>query len=190
MTGTRPQAGRRSFLHLSIDPSPYGDDQKVSTSPGSTSPPSSPYVSVASSGTTPTSEGSDWVIYSVLCLYDFESHDPDHLPFTKNEILDIVKQEETGWWAAIRPGGKQIGWVPKAFVQPLTVEMTEKLRTVREELRVFEYEAEQLYNSAPISHLHHLFDPDPSPSSTLDGDWSTSESNKVRALSSPYVHPI
>ena len=161
MLGSHSQTVRRS-LHLSIDPSPYGE-QRISRSPDSTSPSSSARLSVATAGTTPTSDGPEWILLSVLCLYDFESHDSDHLSFRKNQILDIVKQEESGWWAAISPDERRVGWVPKAFLQPLSVEMVEKLRTVREELRVFEYGAEQLYNSAPISHLHHLYDIESSP---------------------------
>ncbi|KAF8204304.1 ras guanine nucleotide exchange factor domain-containing protein [Mycena galopus ATCC 62051] len=89
------------------------------------------------------------IVCSVLCMYDFQSDDADHLAFRKNEILDVVKQEDTGWWAAMRRGGDLIGWIPQAFVNPLSDEMTEKLWNVREELRVYEYDAEQLYNAAP-----------------------------------------
>jgi hypothetical protein len=108
---------------------------------------------------------SELIICSVLCMYDFQSNDPDHLEFRKNEILDVVKQEDTGWWAAMRRGGDFIGWVPQAFVNPLSEEMTEKLWNVREELRVYEYDAEQLYNAAPTVRNNEWYDtsPDPSP---------------------------
>ncbi|KAJ7269310.1 ras guanine nucleotide exchange factor domain-containing protein [Mycena haematopus] len=108
---------------------------------------------------------SELVICSVLCMYDFQSEDADHLEFRKNEILDVVKQEDTGWWAAMRRGGDLIGWIPQAFVNPLSDEMTEKLWNVREELRVYEYDAEQLYNAAPTVRNNEWYDtsPDPSP---------------------------
>lgn len=93
------------------------------------------------------------IICTVLCMYDFQSDDPSHLSFSKNEMLDIITQEATGWWAAMRRGASVVGWIPQAFVRPLSMEMTERLRNIREELRVFEYDAEQLYNSAPISRL-------------------------------------
>lgn len=156
MASSRSHNARQS-LHLSIDPSPY-KAQQLSVSPDSGSPSSSNRVSIATSHTSPTSGESDWIIYSVLCLYDFESADRDHLPFTRNEILDIVKQEESGWWAAVRPGGRKVGWIPKAFVQPLSDDMAERLRKVQKNLRVFEYEAERLYESAPISDMSHLYD--------------------------------
>lgn len=94
------------------------------------------------------------MICTVLCLYDFDAKDSNHLSFRKNEILDVVKQEESGWWAAVRTGGLDVGWIPNTFVKPLSYDMAERLRNVREGLRVFEYEAEQLYNAAPISRLH------------------------------------
>jgi son of sevenless-like protein len=98
-------------------------------------------------------------------MYDFQSTDADHLPFRKNEILDVVKQEDTGWWAAMRRGGDSIGWIPQAFVKPLSEEMTEKLWNIREELRVYEYDAEQLYNFAPTTRNNEWYDvsPDRSP---------------------------
>lgn len=95
----------------------------------------------------------------MLCLHDFDSDDPDHLPFSKNEILEIVKQEESGWWAAMRKGFTRVGWIPRAYVQPLSEEMADKLWNVREELRAYEYGAEQLYNTAPIATSVQIYDP-------------------------------
>ncbi|KAJ7597375.1 ras guanine nucleotide exchange factor domain-containing protein [Mycena floridula] len=151
-------APTRQALHVSIESSPYNQN-RLQLSPDSDSP-----SSRASDSTSPTSGSSESIITSALCMFDFQSNDPVHLPFRKNEILDIVKQEDTGWWAAMRQGGDMIGWVPQAFLQPLSEEMTDRLRNVREELRVYEYEAEQLYNSAPIARAIPLYDPDPFPS--------------------------
>jgi son of sevenless len=107
--------------------------------------------------------GLDWILCSVLCLHDFESNDPDHLSFCKNEILHIVKQEETGWWAAVRQNGTQVGWIPSAFVAELEGSELDKLQKVRFDLRVYEYDAERLYNSAPLSQLHNIYtDPEES----------------------------
>ncbi|KAJ8701987.1 hypothetical protein PTI98_000737 [Pleurotus ostreatus] len=131
--------------------------------PSSNSPPSSLMSSTtassatADSSTVPTATFP--IIYSVLCLHDFDSDDPDHLPFSKNEILEIVKQEESGWWAAMRKGFTRVGWIPRAYVQPLSEEMADKLWNVREELRAYEYGAEQLYNTAPIATSVQIYDP-------------------------------
>ena len=143
----------RRDLHLSIDPSPYEANCRLS-SESSTPSSASARGSTDTYPTSPSSSGSDLgVVFSVLCFYDFQSDDPSHLPFYKNELLDIVKQEDSGWWAAMRRGGNIIGWVPQAFVRPLSPDMTDRLRHVREELRVFEYDAEQLYQSAPILRI-------------------------------------
>ncbi|KAL0576874.1 hypothetical protein V5O48_005109 [Marasmius crinis-equi] len=140
----------RQSLHLNIDPSPYSSSL-LHHSPESGSPSSS---SRPSTDTSPTSSYSD-ATYSVLCMYDFSSDDPVHLPFRRNEILDVVRMEPSGWWAAMRKGGESdiVGWIPAAFVKPLSEEMTYRLMNVRAELRIYEYEAEQLYNTAPTSRI-------------------------------------
>ncbi|KAJ6520256.1 ras guanine nucleotide exchange factor domain-containing protein [Mycena sanguinolenta] len=156
----------RHSLHLNIDASPYTLQGIPS---GSDSPSSSARASIGTELTSPArSSMSELVICSVLCMYDFKSDDVDHLEFSKNEILDVVKQEDTGWWAAMRRNGDFIGWIPQAFVNPLTDDMAERLWNVREELRVYEYDAEQLYNAAPTVRNNEWYDtsPDPSPISS------------------------
>lgn len=149
--------GQRS-LKIFID-EPYNPQtEHYSTSSSS----SSPVSARASTVTGSDDDGSDTVLQSVLCMHDFRSNDPGVLGFRRNEILDIVRREETGWWAAMRAGGDVIGWIPQAFVKPLTKEMADRLRNVHEELRVYEYEAEQLYNSAPVSLSVPLDDTDSS----------------------------
>jgi son of sevenless-like protein len=72
-----------------------------------------------------------FVSYSVLCLHDFNPEDAGLLPFRKNEVLDIIKRDESGWWAAIRqrPDGPVVGWIPQAYVSVLSEEMAIKLRS-------------------------------------------------------------
>lgn len=98
----------------------------------------------------------DIPFFCVLCMYDFDSDDPDHTPFKENDILKIIAQEPSGWWAA--QVGEHVGWIPSAFVAVIPHEMVETLRKVPHEMRVYEYKAEALYNGAPLSGL------------TLDGD--------------------
>ncbi|KAK7465269.1 hypothetical protein VKT23_005248 [Stygiomarasmius scandens] len=149
----------RQPLHISIDPSPYHQFSSNSSSPST----SSAHPSPGTTATSPASTLSDGILCSVLCIYDFQSSDPAHLSFHKNEILDIIKQEDSGWWAAMRKGGDIVGWIPQAFVKSLTEEMAERLWNVREELRVYEYEAEKLYLDAPTSRIPFDEDPDPAP---------------------------
>ena len=80
---------------------------------------SSSDLGLLTSGSSPGSGVSDWALCQVLCMFDFESSDPDQLSFNKDEILTVIKQEESGWWAAMRPDGDRIGWIPSSFVEPL-----------------------------------------------------------------------
>jgi son of sevenless-like protein len=191
MPGSRIQAVRQ-HLHISIDPYRPTHGRNVS-SPASTASPTSTHASISTSrasvSTTSTTSTcysnveprsalssagtSDWVLFSVLCLHDFESDDPDHLFFRKNEILRVVKQEETGWWAAVRQNGTQVGWIPSAFVVELQDAELDKLQKVHFDLRVYEYDAGRLYNSALISQLHSACT-DSSQSPTLDARGETS----------------
>lgn len=74
------------------------------------------------------------------------------LSFRKGEILDIIECRDClGWWAAMTTDGSQkVGWIPKLYVQRLSMEMAERLRKIHQVVRVPEYNAEQLYNS-PIN---------------------------------------
>lgn len=90
--------------HLSLDDSPL-------------SPSSDPGLTTSASSS--SSGASDWAICQVLCMFDFESPDSDQLSFNKDEVLTVIKQEESGWWAAMRSDGDRIGWIPSSFVEPL-----------------------------------------------------------------------
>ena len=93
----------------------------------------------------------DTIAVNVLCLYDFDSDDPDHTPFKKNDILLVIKQEPSGWWAA--ESGDRVGWIPSAFVVVISPEMAQILKDVSYDLRVYEYEAEKLYSGTPMAGL-------------------------------------
>ncbi|KAK0466321.1 ras guanine nucleotide exchange factor domain-containing protein [Desarmillaria tabescens] len=149
----------RQSLHLSIDPSPY-HHFRASSSDSNTSSSDSAMTSSETMESSPPSSVSEpsSIICTVLCMYDFQSDNPIHLSFRRNEMLDIITQEATGWWAAMRRGGNVVGWIPQAFVRPLSWEMAERLRSILEELRVFEYDAEQLYNSAPTSQISSVLE--------------------------------
>ena len=149
MSVMRPERQR-----LSIDPyySPHFSDVFDPSSPQSSPSPSSFYLPQSAVSlrldmpTTPRS-APEWRLCFALCLYDFDPTDPDHLPFGKNEILEIVRKEESGWWAALR--GDEVGWIPSAFVAEISTEDAEHLSGVRMELRVCEWEAEKLFSSEP-----------------------------------------
>lgn len=165
---------RAARQRLHIDPyycPPLSDGYDPNSPQSSPSPAFSfsPTTSFASNALcVPMSAAPDWRICHVLCLYDFSSSDADHLNFRKNEILEIVEKEESGWWAALR--GDEVGWVPSTFVAELSDEAAEGLKNTREELRVCEYEAEKLFSVDSFSSAPRFFDSSFSPVSTHGHD--------------------
>jgi hypothetical protein len=75
------------------------------------------------------------VICLVLCLHDFETSDPDQLSFSQNEILAVAKQEDSGWWAALRSDEPRVGWTPSSFVEELSEGESSSVRDDDEESR-------------------------------------------------------
>ncbi|KAF8665435.1 hypothetical protein AX16_000454 [Volvariella volvacea WC 439] len=155
MTASRSQMARQP-LHIQIDPSPWRTAnnqhyQPAEPSPDSSSPPYSNRTSLDANGSSSQNSydtADEWNISSVLCLHDFYTDDPDQLSFSKNEILSIVKKEPSGWWAAVRDGGTVVGWIPSAFVVELDEAEAEHLRSVTDELRIYEYDAERIWTAA------------------------------------------
>lgn len=105
------------------------------------------------------SEMGEWtdatILFSALCMYDFADFNNEVPPFRKGEILDIVQcRDDLGCWAAMRTDseleGSKVSWISKSYVQRLSKEMAEKLRKIPQVVRVYEYNAEQLYN-LPVS---------------------------------------
>ncbi|KAG6911369.1 hypothetical protein DXG01_001040 [Tephrocybe rancida] len=152
---------QRQSLYVNVDA--YSYDSDVHKSPQSTSPATSS-TDLSIDTTTSNSYDSGTPLCIVLCMYDWSSDDPDHLSFTQNEILDVVKQEESGWWAAMR-SDSEIGWIPQAYVERLPEDMIEKLRNTQKEYRCKEYNAEQLYNQGlpPYEPFPPLSPSPPSP---------------------------
>ena len=103
----------------------------------------------------------DGILFSVLCMHDSGASDVDSmLLFNKGEILDIIRcRDDIGWWAAMktkRSNEPEVGWISKLYVQRLSKEMAEKLRKIPQIVRVYEYNAEQLYNSPVDSGFTRL----------------------------------
>ncbi|KAG6842406.1 hypothetical protein C0991_007536 [Blastosporella zonata] len=148
---------KRQSLYVNIDPYTYNCDVRKSP----ISPASSANLSIGST----SSHDSGATRCTVLCMHDWSSDDPDHLNFTQNEILDVVRQEESGWWAAMR-SDSEIGWIPQAYVERISEDMVDKLRNTPKEYRCKEYNAELLYSNQFELPTYEPFEPlSPSPPS-------------------------
>jgi son of sevenless-like protein len=92
-------------------------------------------------------------ICSVIGLYDFFSSDPDRLSFRQHEILEIVRQDESGWWGAVRGDGSEIGWIPAKFVRALSDDAAYRVHDNRERTRMPEFatETESVRSVPPLS---------------------------------------
>jgi hypothetical protein len=104
----------------------------------------------ASTHTTPSPVDAQEDEFPVLAAFDFDSSDPSHLPFKRGEIIEIIKTEDSGWWAGVL--GDRVGWVPKSFVQLISDDMAEVLRHVPLELRQEELEKELLAEANTIAN--------------------------------------
>ena len=92
-------------------------------------------------------------ICSVIGLYDFFSSDSNRLSFWKHDILDIVRQDELGWWGTVRSDGSEIGWIPAKFVRTLKDDVAYSAHDIREKTRVPEFatKAESVRSAPPLS---------------------------------------
>jgi hypothetical protein len=79
------------------------------------------------------------------------SVDSDHLSFHKSDVLEVVKQESSGWWAAVRGNGTEVGWIPASYVKVLSNEAAEQAYVVREQTQIPNYDRDNGSRSAPPS---------------------------------------
>lgn len=92
-------------------------------------------------------------ICSVISLFDFSSSDPDHLSFRQHETLEIVRQEQSGWWAAVRSDGSGLGWIPASYVRALSDDAAQRVSDGRERTTMSEYSTspESVRSAPPLS---------------------------------------
>ncbi|CDO73135.1 hypothetical protein BN946_scf185007.g190 [Trametes cinnabarina] len=93
---------------------------------------------------TPTSSPE---LFYVLCLYDYDAEDNSQLSFRRNDILDVVKTEDTGWWAAVRPEDNTVGWIPSAFVEPISDALADRLRSSNGSVLIYGEDMNRLHGS-------------------------------------------
>ncbi|TFK94986.1 ras GEF [Polyporus arcularius HHB13444] len=123
---------------LWIDPNPSNAETSLSTPASSVSPDPNPSLAGSSEDTDNSTPTSSAELFYVLCLYDYDAEDSDQLSFRRNDILDVVKKEDTGWWAAIRPDDNTVGWIPSAFVEPISDALADKLKNGGDRVLIYQ----------------------------------------------------
>lgn len=53
----------------------------------------------------------------VRAMYDYESEDATNLAFKKDDVIQVLAQLDSGWWAGHCQGRQ--GWFPSNYVQVL-----------------------------------------------------------------------
>lgn len=53
----------------------------------------------------------------VRAMYDYESEDATNLTFKKDDVIQVLAQLDSGWWAGHCQGRQ--GWFPSNYVQVL-----------------------------------------------------------------------
>lgn len=64
--------------------------------------------------------------YNVLfcrALYDYEAQDPSALSFRRDDIIEVLTQQPSGWWDGLL--GKERGWFPSNYVVVISDEEAE-----------------------------------------------------------------
>ena len=80
---------------LWIDPNPSSADSSLPTPNSSISTGLSTSLAGSSEDTDNATPTSSAELFYVLCLYDYDAEDSDQLSFRRNDILDVVKKEDT-----------------------------------------------------------------------------------------------
>jgi SH3 domain len=58
----------------------------------------------------------DEFILTFFCraLYDHQTNDPSYLSFRRDDIIEVLTQQESGWWDGLL--GDERGWFPSNYV--------------------------------------------------------------------------
>ncbi|EEB95295.1 hypothetical protein MPER_05752 [Moniliophthora perniciosa FA553] len=78
-----------------------------------------------------------------------------------------------------KDGNVTVGWIPQAYVKSFTEDKADRILNVLPQLRIYEYEAEQLYNTAPIARMT-LYDQESDP---------TPQGDRLRKVTDPRRQP-
>jgi son of sevenless-like protein len=110
----------------------------------------------AASSNTPVIQQEEAAIeeqYSVLfcrALYDYEAQDPSALSFRRDDIIEVLTQQPSGWWDGLL--GKERGWFPSNYVVVITDEEAELAFSTAECSTVDDQNIEIQLNPSDILH--------------------------------------
>jgi son of sevenless-like protein len=67
----------------------------------------------------------DEFILTFFCraLYDHRTNDPSYLSFRRDDIIEVLTQQESGWWDGLL--GDERGWFPSNYVALISDEEAE-----------------------------------------------------------------
>ena len=91
--------------------------------------------------------------YSVLfcrALYDYEAQDPSALSFRRDDIIEVLTQQPSGWWDGLL--GKERGWFPSNYVVVMSDEEAESAFSTADYATVDDQNSGTQLNSGDISH--------------------------------------
>jgi son of sevenless len=127
----------------------------------------------AASSNTPVIQQEEAAIeeqYSVLfcrALYDYEAQDPSALSFRRDDIIEVLTQQPSGWWDGLL--GKERGWFPSNYVVVITDEEAELAFSTAECSTVDDQNLEIQFNPSDISH------PTPGGTQAENDEWLDSD---------------
>ena len=110
----------------------------------------------AASSNTPVLQQEEVAIeeqYNVLfcrALYDYEAQDPSALSFRRDDIIEVLTQQPSGWWDGLL--GKERGWFPSNYVVVISDEEAELAFSAADYSTVDGQTSGLQHNSGDISH--------------------------------------
>ena len=57
---------------------------------------------------------------------------------------------QQGWWAAIRLDDNRVGWIPSAFVEPISDVLADKLRGVGGDVAIYRDDSDRIHGSPEL----------------------------------------
>lgn len=82
-------------------------------------------------------------------LYDYEAQDPSALSFRKDDIIEVLSQEPSGWWDGLV--GEDRGWFPSNYVAVISEEEAEAVFSSAEAFNMEPHPVQHIPNGTSTS---------------------------------------